>query len=104
MSSFQLEWLKASPEVAVVTNLTPNHLDRHHTMEEYAAAKLPIVRYQRADDWAILHADDAYAAYFAGQAGGRVAYFSLTSLPDEGAALEGELLVLRRTGRSTPVC
>ncbi|MDB5057447.1 MAG: UDP-N-acetylmuramoylalanine--D-glutamate ligase, partial [Chloroflexi bacterium] len=50
MSSFQLEWLEASPEVAVVTNLTPNHLDRHHTMDEYAAAKLHIAQYQRPGD------------------------------------------------------
>ena len=77
MSSFQLEWLKASPRIAVVTNLTPNHLDRHHTMDEYAAAKAPIVAYQRPDDVAILNADDPYSPWFARQAGGRVVYFSL---------------------------
>lgn len=104
MSSFQLEWLRASPRVAVVTNLTPNHLDRHHTMDEYAAAKLPIVAHQRADDCAILNADDAYAALFARHAGGRVLYWSLASAPADGAALEGDMLAIRHGGASEPVC
>ncbi len=104
MSSFQLEWLQASPRVAVVTNLTPNHLDRHHTMEEYAAAKLHIVQYQGADDCAVLHAEDSYAPLFAEAAGGRVVYFSLVSAPPDGAALEGDMPVIRRAGRSEPVC
>jgi UDP-N-acetylmuramoylalanine--D-glutamate ligase len=104
MSSFQLEWLQASPRVAVVTNLTPNHLDRHHTMEEYAAAKLHIVQFQGADDCAVLHAEDVYAPLFAQAAGGRVVYFSLVSAPPDGAALEGDMPVIRRAGRSEPVC
>ncbi len=104
MSSFQLEWLQASPRVAVVTNLTPNHLDRHHTMEEYAAAKLHIVRYQGADDCAVLHAEDPYAPLFAEAAGGRVVYFSLVSASPDGAALEEDMPVIRRAGRSEPVC
>jgi UDP-N-acetylmuramoylalanine--D-glutamate ligase len=104
MSSFQLEWLEASPELAVVTNLTPNHLDRHRTMEEYAAAKLRIVRYQRPDDAVVLCAEDRYAPLFAKAAGGRVLYFSLDSAPSEGAVLEGEMLSIRRGGHSVPVC
>jgi UDP-N-acetylmuramoylalanine--D-glutamate ligase len=104
MSSFQLEWLRAGPHVAVVTNLTPNHLDRHHTMDEYAAAKLPIVAFQRPDDCAILNADDAYAPRFARRAAGRVLYFSLESAPPDGAALEGDMLAIRHGGASQPVC
>ncbi|HVA91839.1 MAG TPA: UDP-N-acetylmuramoyl-L-alanine--D-glutamate ligase [Chloroflexota bacterium] len=104
MSSFQLEWLQASPRVAVVTNLTPNHLDRHGAMDEYAAAKLPIVRYQGADGTAILNAEDPYAPCFAQIAGGRVLYFSLVSAPPDGAVLEDDMLVIRRAGRSEPVC
>jgi UDP-N-acetylmuramoylalanine--D-glutamate ligase len=104
MSSFQLEWLKSSPRVAVVTNLTPNHLDRHHTMAEYAAAKLRIVQYQHADDAAILHAEDPYAPLFAKAAPGRVLYFSQESIPSDGSVLEGEMLSIRHDGRSVPVC
>ncbi len=104
MSSFQLEWLAASPRIAVVTNVTPNHLDRHRTMEEYVAAKLHIVQYQRGDDLAVLNAQDRYAPRFARAAGGRVLYFSLESAPSDGAVLEGEMLCIRRGGISVPVC
>ncbi|HVC79785.1 MAG TPA: UDP-N-acetylmuramoyl-L-alanine--D-glutamate ligase [Chloroflexota bacterium] len=104
MSSFQLEWLQASPRVAVITNLTPNHLDRHHTLDEYAAAKLPIVRYQDADGCAVLNLDDPFASRFAQIAGGRVVYFSLVSAPPDGAALEDDMLVIRHAGRGEPVC
>lgn len=104
MSSFQLEWLTASPQIAVITNLTPNHLDRHHTMDEYAAAKAPIVRYQGAEDCAILHAEDVHTPRFAEQAGGRVLYFSLVTAPPDGAILEDGMLAIRREGRSLPVC
>lgn len=104
MSSFQLEWLEASPRIAVVTNVTPNHLDRHRTMEAYAEAKLHIVRYQRPGDVAVLHADDPYAPLFSREAGGRVLYFSLVSAPSDGAVLEGEVLCIRHGGMSVPVC
>jgi UDP-N-acetylmuramoylalanine--D-glutamate ligase len=104
MSSFQLEWLEASPQVAIVTNLTSNHLDRHHTMDEYAAAKRHIVQYQRPGDAVILNAEDPYAPLFAREARGSVLYFSLESAPSNGAALGGEMLCLRRDGYSMPVC
>jgi len=104
MSSFQLEWLEASPQIAVVTNLTANHLDRHHTMDEYAEAKLHIVRYQQPGDVAVLNAQDPYAPLFSLEAGGRVLYFSLESAPSAGAVLEGEMLCLRHGGTSMPVC
>jgi len=67
LSSFQLEHLDAiarSPHVAVVMNLTPNHLDRHGTMENYAAAKRAIVAHQSATDWKVLNADDPLVAAF----------------------------------------
>ncbi len=104
MSSFQLEWLAASPRIAVVTNVTPNHLDRHKTMNEYAAAKLHIVQNQHQSDLAVLNAQDAYAPLFARSAGGRVLYFSLESAQSDGAVLEGDMLCVRRGGFSIPVC
>ncbi len=104
MSSFQLEWLEASPEIAVVTNVTPNHLDRHHTMDAYAAAKMHIVSFQRPSDCAILCQEDLFAPHFARAAGGRVLYFSLVSAPLNGASLEGDMLAIRRDGHSVPVC
>lgn len=54
LSSFQLELVKDSPHVAAILNITPNHLDRHETMENYAAAKVNILRYQNSSDTAVL--------------------------------------------------
>jgi UDP-N-acetylmuramoylalanine--D-glutamate ligase len=58
LSSFQLEPLRQSPHVAAITNITPNHLDRHPDMAAYAAAKFQITAHQAPDDWAVLNADD----------------------------------------------
>jgi len=58
LSSFQLELMSTSPQVAAVLNITPNHLDRHHSMEAYAGAKANILRFQHAGDVAILNRDD----------------------------------------------
>jgi UDP-N-acetylmuramoylalanine--D-glutamate ligase len=57
-SSFQLEQMTLSPHIAVITNITPNHLDRHKTMEAYTAAKTHILDYQSAKDFAILNRED----------------------------------------------
>ncbi|HET6316401.1 MAG TPA: UDP-N-acetylmuramoyl-L-alanine--D-glutamate ligase, partial [Chloroflexota bacterium] len=91
LSSFQLEPLRVSPHIAVVTNVTPNHLDRHPSMEAYWAAKGQILLHQGANDAAILNADDAWSQRY--RAKGRVWRFSLDGTVD-GAYLAGELLML----------
>lgn len=59
LSSFQLERIQGkSPKIAVVTNLSPNHLDRHKTMENYAYAKQNLIRYQTKSDYCILNGKD----------------------------------------------
>jgi UDP-N-acetylmuramoylalanine--D-glutamate ligase len=58
LSSFQLELMQTSPSIAVMLNITPNHLDRHKTMRAYTAAKVNILRYQNSTDWAILNRED----------------------------------------------
>ena len=58
LSSFQLEIMTHSPQIAAVLNVTPNHLDRHITMEAYSNAKARILRYQMSEDVAILGRDD----------------------------------------------
>jgi len=68
LSSFQLEdaaGIEFSPNIAVVTNIAPNHLDRHHTMEEYIAAKANITRCQGAGDTLVLNVDDPHHEAFA---------------------------------------
>ncbi|MBI1311663.1 UDP-N-acetylmuramoyl-L-alanine--D-glutamate ligase [bacterium] len=76
LSSFQLErlnGLRARPDIAVVTNFAPNHLDWHGTLEAYAAAKQSILRWQTAADWAVLNANDEMVSAWPGEAG-RVAF------------------------------
>lgn len=58
LSSFQLEQMTISPNVAAVLNITPNHLDRHGSMQAYAAAKAHIIDFQKADDVAVLNRED----------------------------------------------
>ncbi len=58
LSSFQLELMNVSPHIAAVLNITPNHLDRHVTMEAYIKAKARILNFQNKNDWAVLNKDD----------------------------------------------
>ncbi len=91
LSSFQLEPLSVSPHVALVTNVTPNHLDRHPSMEAYWAAKGQILRHQSPADWAVLNADDAWTLRY--RPLGRVLRFSLEGVV-EGAYLARQRLML----------
>ena len=91
LSSFQLEPLQVSPHVAVVTNVTPNHLDRHPSMEAYWAAKGQILNHQAPTDWAVLNADDAWSLRYRPR--GRALRFSLEGVV-EGAYLAGQQLML----------
>jgi UDP-N-acetylmuramoylalanine--D-glutamate ligase len=75
LSSFQLEPLRQSPHVALITNVTPNHLDRHPSMEAYWAAKGQILAHQQSSDWAVLNADDAWSQRY--RPLGRTLRFSL---------------------------
>ncbi len=101
MSSFQLQALAPlgwSPRVAVVTNLSPNHLDRHGTMDAYIAAKKTILRFQAADDLAVLGADDPEVRTWADAAPGRVAFFSLEGPVEAGVFADGREAVFRLGG------
>ncbi|MBI5725456.1 MAG: UDP-N-acetylmuramoyl-L-alanine--D-glutamate ligase [Planctomycetes bacterium] len=86
LSSFQLEDLPligVSPRVAVITNLLPNHLDRHGTMDAYESAKANMLRFQGHDDVLILNRDCPATAGWAAMAKDRVDYFSLSDPPFE---------------------
>lgn len=58
LSSFQLEIMTTSPQIAAVLNLTPNHLDRHESMSEYISAKSHILTYQSSEDFAVMNRDN----------------------------------------------
>ena len=86
LSSFQLTYLPLlarGPHIAIVTNLQPNHLDRHGSMAEYGQAKKNIFRYQASDDILILNRNDGEVASWASEAPGRTAFFGLDGEPFE---------------------
>lgn len=76
LSSFQLMTMKKSPDIAVVTNVTPNHLDIHKSYEEYIEAKTNIFRNQNAEDILILNYDNEITRSFEKKANGNVRFFS----------------------------
>lgn len=96
LSSFQLETLSSlRPDVAAVLNLSPDHLDRYGSFEEYARAKQRLLALQQAGAHTILNADDAPSRRLDPHVRGRLALFSTHSEPRRGAYLEHGSLVLR---------
>jgi UDP-N-acetylmuramoylalanine--D-glutamate ligase len=97
LSSFQLEQMTISPNIAAVLNITPNHLDRHGTMEEYTKAKARILDFQSENDIAILSRDDQGAWNLKDKVSGKVLAFSLRELDAElnGTYLKDDMLNLR---------
>jgi len=87
LSSFQLMTMKRSPNIAVVTNLAPNHLDMHQSMEEYISAKEAIFRYQSEMDKAVLNYDNPITREFSQKASGKVVLFSRQQPLEEGVFL-----------------
>ena len=87
LSSFQLMTMEQSPHIAVVTNLSPNHLDYHHTIEEYVRAKKNIFLHQGEGDRAIFNYDNQLTRDLAEKAGGAVTFFSRRERLEEGVYL-----------------
>jgi len=93
-----------SPPFAGVLNVTPNHLDRHPTMDAYIAAKLKILRYQQPQDHAVLGWDDPVARDFARHCLGQVTFFSVREQVPRGAYLRGNSLLLRHAEGEAEIC
>lgn len=87
LSSFQLMYFPYSPHTAVITNLSPNHLDIHKDMEEYVTAKENLYLHQTADDLLILNRDNPITHAFVSKAKGRVLEFSRLTEPERGVFL-----------------
>jgi len=97
-SSFQLESISAfRPDVAVLLNVTPDHLDRHGSVEAYGRAKARMFENQSEEDAAVINADDAMAPQYA-PAGPRVLWFSRQKRVASGCYLRGEEIVFRSDG------
>ena len=84
LSSFQLMSMKKTPQVAVITNLSPNHLDWHRDFEEYVEAKCNIFKNQGKDDVLVLNFDNPPSCELAEKASGQVRFFSRKSIPVVG--------------------
>jgi UDP-N-acetylmuramoylalanine--D-glutamate ligase len=104
LSSFQLEIMTRSPQVAAILNLTPNHLDRHGAMEAYAAAKAHILQHQSAQDVAVLGHDAPGSWSFREMVRGRLVTFGLSQPPadQEGTYLREGYLKLHSLDGGQP--
>jgi UDP-N-acetylmuramoylalanine--D-glutamate ligase len=96
-SSFQLEIMTRSPQVATILNVAPNHLDRHNTMEAYTAAKLNIFNHQASGDAAVLWRDDEATWDLKDHVKGQLYSFGITALPkgELGTYVQEETIWLR---------
>lgn len=94
VSSFQLETIQTfHPKVAIILNITPDHLDRHHTLAAYIAAKARIFENQKANDFAVLNADDPTCVELASSVRSQVFWFSRKKEVVQGAYVaEGRIL------------
>lgn len=99
ISSFQLETTQEfKPYVSAILNISPDHLDRHHTMEAYARAKATIFKRQTDKDYCVLNYEDAYTESFVKKCPARVVYFSSAQELWDGYFLRGSKIVKSRDG------
>jgi UDP-N-acetylmuramoylalanine--D-glutamate ligase len=100
-SSFQLEQIQTfHPWIAVMLNFSPDHLDRHPTVEAYADAKARIFENQDAGDWAVVNADDPFVLELARRGRAAQRLFAAKAAIADGTAIEGGWIVDRQAGRS----
>jgi UDP-N-acetylmuramoylalanine--D-glutamate ligase len=103
-SSFQLETaVTFHPWIAVLLNFSPDHLDRHATVEEYSAAKTRIFAQQEGEDWAVLNADDSATLAMAAGGRARQLLFSMRGELSEGIVVDGEAIVRRSAAGREPL-
>lgn len=101
ISSFQLETIEHfHPKVSAILNITPDHLNRHHTMENYAAAKEAVTSNQTKEDFCILNYENDYTREFGKRCPATVVYFSSARKLDDGIFYEGEEIYLAKEGKA----
>lgn len=105
ISSFQLETIDTfAPKVTSILNITPDHLNRHHTMEEYIRVKELITKNQNTDDVCVLNYEDDILREFGQNLHTKVIYFSSLHTLDAGIYLDGENIVLCQEGSAEVLC
>ena len=103
LSSFQLHSMKCSPEIAVITNLSPNHLDVHSDYRDYVSAKQNVYRGQGADSVLVLNQKDSFTPEFYLEARGQVRLFSSVGPVENGSFLDNGVVYWAKEGKSTPI-
>ena len=104
ISSFQLETIEEfAPQVSAILNITEDHLNRHHTMEEYIRVKELIVKNQKPEDYCILNYEDPVLREFGQNIVPKTVYFSSVRKLDEGIYLDGDLIVLKTSEEEIPL-
>ena len=104
VSSFQLETIRSfRPKVAVILNITPDHLDRHRTFETYVNAKARIFENQAAADFSVLNADDSPCLELAGRTHAQLFWFSRKREVESGAFVRKAQIVFRRGGSEVEI-
>lgn len=104
LSSFQLISMRKSPDVALITNITPNHLDVHGTMEEYTQCKINLIAHQNAFSRTVLNLDNEGTKALASIVRGRLNWFTRREIPERGTFLrEDGMLCYTEKGVVTPV-
>ena len=105
ISSFQLETIeKFHPKVSAILNITPDHLNRHHTMECYIETKEKIALNQTKEDVCVLNYDDEVTRKFGENCNASVLYFSRLHKLEKGVYLDGETFIYSDGETQTPVC
>lgn len=105
ISSFQLEAIvNFHPHVAAILNVTPDHIDRHRTLENYQATKERIFENQTDEDFIVLNYDDPVVRRMAPRADSQVVYFSRKEKLNEGAFVEDGKLVIKWKNQSVSIC
>ncbi len=101
ISSFQLETVERfRPKVSAILNVTPDHLNRHHTMENYAAAKEAVCKNQTKEEICVLNYENSYTRDFGDRCPAQVVWFSSARRLEDGFYLEGEEIFRARNGVS----
>ena len=100
ISSFQLETIHTfAPKVSAILNITPDHLNRHHTMECYVETKERIASNQTKEDVCVLNYEDAYTRTFGEKCPAKVVFFSSKRELADGLFLQGEEIMLAENGK-----
>ena len=103
LSSFQLQDMKNSPDVAVITNLSPNHLDYHKDMQEYVNAKANIFLHQHSNDRLVINADNEASLELVGELSDRITCFSREAAGEKSVFLKDNVITYRDMYGEKPI-